>query len=153
MKVKTEVESTEAMIALGAAVGSRCLGGDVIELVGDIGAGKTTFTKGLARTLGIDEDVQSPTFTISRTYDTGSGGRLVHYDFYRLSDPGILKSELSESVNDPDAITVIEWANIVDDVLPNHTIRVSIVTTPDDTRIVTLDADETTTKRFEGVFA
>ena len=57
----------------------------VIELVGDVGAGKTTFVKGLAKALGVSEPVSSPSFTISKTYALPDGGNLVHYDFYRLT--------------------------------------------------------------------
>jgi tRNA threonylcarbamoyladenosine biosynthesis protein TsaE len=92
----------------GARLGAKLSGGEVIELVGDIGAGKTTFTKGLARGLGVSDDVQSPTFTISRIYETPSGIRLAHYDFYRLQDAGVMQMELAESVCDPHTITVIE---------------------------------------------
>ncbi|HSW90600.1 MAG TPA: tRNA (adenosine(37)-N6)-threonylcarbamoyltransferase complex ATPase subunit type 1 TsaE [Candidatus Saccharimonadales bacterium] len=133
-----EVKSTGAMQALGAKIGDRIMGGEVIVLIGDIGAGKTTFTKGLARSMGISEDVQSPTFTVSRVYETGRGVTLAHYDFYRLSDPGIMRAELMEAVHDPRAATIIEWSEIVADVLPTDTLRMIITATGEDTRIVEL---------------
>lgn len=136
----TEVNNAEAMIDFGRRVGGLCSGGEVIELVGDIGAGKTTFTKGLAEALGVDEAVQSPTFTINRMYDTANGLRLAHYDFYRLNDAGMLASELAETVNDPNTVTVVEWADIVTGVLPDHTLRITIQTPTEDTRTVTLAA-------------
>ncbi len=132
------VFSDAEMRDFGARVGVFLSGGEVIELVGDIGAGKTTFTKGLAVGLEIDEDVQSPTFTINRTYSTAHGLTLSHYDFYRLNDAGILRAELSESVNDPNTITVIEWAEVVADVLPTDTLRILIRTQADDSRIIEL---------------
>ncbi len=132
------VFSDAEMRDFGARVGAFLSGGEVIELVGDIGAGKTTFTKGLAVGLEIDEDVQSPTFTINRTYSTTHGLTLSHYDFYRLNDAGILRAELSESVNDPNTITVIEWAEVVADVLPTDTLRILIRTQADDSRIIEL---------------
>lgn len=136
--MQREVTSAEAMNALGAQIGALVRGGEVIELVGDIGAGKTTLTKGLAAALGITEDVQSPTFTISRVYDAPSGLRLVHYDFYRLNEPGILRAELAESVDDAHSVTIIEWAGVVADVLPADTLRVNIQATGEQTRAVTI---------------
>ena len=121
------IPSLEAMLAFGELIGARLRGGVVIELIGDIGAGKTTLTKGIAKGLGVDEDVQSPSFTISRLYEARDGLRLAHYDFYRLHDPGILAAELSEAMSDPQTIVVVEWADVVEQVLPDDrvTIRIS----------------------------
>ncbi len=96
----------------------------VFELVGDVGAGKTTLTAGLAHGLGVSQEITSPSFTIAKEY-AFPGGRLVHYDFYRLSDPGVLKDELAENLADPTAVIVIEWAETVADSLPasRQTIR------------------------------
>jgi tRNA threonylcarbamoyladenosine biosynthesis protein TsaE len=111
-----EVHNAEQTRRLGARIGASLKGGEVFELVGDVGAGKTTFTKGLAQGLGISDEVQSPSFTISRVYDGRDNLQLVHYDFYRLSDPGIMASEVAEMVQDPKTVTVIEWADIVEGV-------------------------------------
>ena len=138
--MELSVDSTDAMKELGARIGALVRGGEVIELVGDIGAGKTTFTKGLAAALGIDDDVQSPTFTISRVYDVPGGLRLAHYDFYRLNEPGIMRAELDEAVRDPSTVTVIEWAEVVADVLPADCLRIVITATAEDARTVTLRA-------------
>lgn len=108
----------------------------VIELVGDVGAGKTTFVKGLATGLGITEDVASPSFTISRVYDVPDGRRLHHYDFYRLTDAGILRDELGEVTADSSAVVVIEWADIVGGVLPDDHARLTIRATGETTRAV-----------------
>ncbi len=116
--------SVNDMKELGAQIGQLVTGGEVLELVGDVGAGKTTFTKGLAGAMGVDEDVQSPTFTISRVYAAADHLLLAHYDFYRLDDPGIMRAELDESVNDALTVTVIEWAEVVADVLPADTLRI-----------------------------
>lgn len=114
------------MLALGERIGARLRGGELLELVGDVGAGKTSFTKGLARGLGVNETIQSPTFTISREYDNDSGLRLAHYDFYRLSEAGIMAEELSEAVADTQTIVVVEWSEAVAYVLPSDRLRVSI---------------------------
>ena len=100
-------------------VGSVLRGGEVLELTGDVGTGKTTFTKGLAEGLGVDDDVQSPSFTISRTYTGRDGLELHHYDFYRLHDPGIMRYDIAESIADHQVVTVVEWAETVADVLPD----------------------------------
>jgi tRNA threonylcarbamoyladenosine biosynthesis protein TsaE len=135
-----EVKSAEEMQALGGKIGTRITGGEVIVLIGDIGAGKTTFTKGLARAMGISEDVQSPTFTVSRVYETARGVTLAHYDFYRLSDPGIMRAELAEAVHDPATATIIEWSEIVADVLPVDALRLTITATGETSRLVELAA-------------
>src|SRR5665647_571424 len=95
-----EVTSEQEMRTLGEKLGLLLKGGEVIELVGDVGAGKTTFVKGLAHGLAIDEDVQSPSFTISRVYDARDDLQLAHYDFYRLNDAGIMANELTETTQD-----------------------------------------------------
>jgi tRNA threonylcarbamoyladenosine biosynthesis protein TsaE len=114
-----EVASEQETKDLGKKIAAVLKGGEVFELIGDVGAGKTTFVKGLAGGLGVDDDVQSPSYTISRVYEARDGLELAHYDFYRLSDPGIMANELQEVVADPRIITVIEWADIVEGVLPD----------------------------------
>ena len=125
-----EVASEQETKELGHKIGRILKGGEVFQLIGDVGAGKTTFVKGLASGLGVEDDVQSPSFTISRVYDARNGLTLVHYDFYRLIDPGIMANELDEMVHDPKTITVIEWADIVEGVLPesHYTLRLTAPT-------------------------
>lgn len=121
---------------LGERLGARLTGGEVFELIGDVGAGKTTFVKGLAKGLAVDDDVQSPSFTISRVYQGRDDLQLVHYDFYRLSDPGIMRNEVAETTTDPKTITVVEWASIVDNVLPADHIRLTFRAPQDDRRTI-----------------
>ena len=131
------VQTADELIALGERIGARLTGGETIELIGDIGAGKTTLTKGLAHGMGIVEEVQSPTFTLSRVYDAPNGCRLAHY---RLNDAGIMQAELVEAVQDAQTVTVIEWAAVVGDVLPDDTLRIAIRVQADDTRRLELAA-------------
>ena len=98
----------------------------VIELVGDVGAGKTTFVRGLAKGLSIKEPVTSPSFTISKSYALRNGGRLIHYDFYRLSDPGIMTEDLQENLTNPQNIILIEWGESVTDLLPKNHLTITI---------------------------
>lgn len=123
------------MKQLGEAIGQSVSGGEVLELVGDIGAGKTTLTKGIARALGINEPVQSPTFTISRVYNSPKGLRLAHYDFYRLGEAGIMGDEIREAMDD-DSVVVVEWAGAVDDDLPKDRLLVKITTISEEERLV-----------------
>lgn len=112
--------------------------GTVLELLGDVGVGKTTFTRGLATGLGIKESVTSPSFTISKSYALPTGGYLIHYDFYRLSDPGLMLSDLQENLANPANIIVIEWGDPVANLLPSdrHIIKISYA--DDGSRKVTL---------------
>lgn len=128
------------MKALGEKLGVILRGGEIIELVGDVGAGKTTFTKGVAKGLAIDEDVQSPSFTISRVYDGRDDLLLAHYDFYRLQDAGIMHNELHETTNDPRTVTMVEWAEIVAGVLPVDRLSVHIIPLSETSRRVELKA-------------
>lgn len=120
------VASEADMKQLGLRIGKLLRGGEVLELVGDVGAGKTTFTKGLALGMKITEPVQSPTFTISRLYETAHGLQLAHYDFYRLQEAGIMSDELVETLSQPMTVTVVEWAGVVDGVLPADRLRLEI---------------------------
>ncbi len=133
-----EVKSEEQTRQLARRLGEQLQGGTVIELIGDVGAGKTTFVKGLAEGLAVDDEVQSPSFTISRVYEARDDMQLAHYDFYRLQDPGILAAEVDEVAKDPSIITVIEWADVVDGVLPAHRVRISIRSTSETDRQLTV---------------
>ena len=136
--MKFTITSVKNMQDFGARLGSLLRGGEIIELVGDIGAGKTTLTKGIARGMGINDDILSPTFTISRVYRSTSGIQLAHYDFYRLSDAGIMSIELAESTSDPNTVTVIEWAEIVHGVLPDDRITIDIASPDEEIRDIEL---------------
>jgi tRNA threonylcarbamoyladenosine biosynthesis protein TsaE len=140
-RVIREMDSEQATRDLGATLGRSLVGNEVIELIGDVGAGKTTFVKGLALGLGIDEDVQSPSFTISRVYEAWNDLRLAHYDFYRLGDAGIMSNELTETMQDSQTVTVIEWADIVEGVLPERRMTISFVAPTETSRRLTIEGD------------
>jgi len=147
------ITSEAEMRRWAAQIGARLRGGECIELVGDVGAGKTTFVKGLARGLDITDDIQSPSFTVSRVYEARDGLLLDHYDFYRLPDAGVLEHEFAESVADSKVITVVEWADIVHDILPKERLRLIIKPTAEDEdeRRVTLRGDEIFVKELLAV--
>lgn len=125
---------------LGVHLGRTLRGGECIELIGDIGAGKTTLTKGIARGLGVSTTVQSPTFTISSLYEVPGGLQLAHYDFYRLNDAGVMGDELAETVADERTVTVIEWGEIVAGVLPSDRLTIHLQATAENSRRVELQA-------------
>ena len=134
------ITSITAMQQLGQVIGRSLKGGEVIELVGDIGAGKTTLTKGVAEGLDITEPVQSPTFTISRVYQSPGGLTLAHYDFYRLGEAGIMAEEIREVTMQPQTVTVVEWAGAVEQVLPADRLTARILAIDEQSRRVTLGA-------------
>ncbi len=122
-----QIHGDAAMQQFGEKLGAQLRGGEVFELIGDVGAGKTTFTRGLAKGLGVSEQVQSPTFTISREYDGRDNLTLVHYDFYRLNEAGIMAQELAETVANRQNITVIEWSGVASDSLPRERVVLRIL--------------------------
>lgn len=116
-------------------------GGEIIELISDLGGGKTTFVRGLARGAGSTDRVASPTFTISRVYQAGKL-EIHHFDFYRLGEAGLIAEELAEVISDPHSVTVVEWADIVADVLPSKRLTITIEKTPTDGRKLTFRSPE-----------
>ena len=132
------INSEQEMLDFGANF-AKSLNSQVIELLGDVGAGKTTFTRGLAKGLGIKEPITSPSFTISKSYALpNSNGRLVHYDFYRLPDPGLMLDDLRENLENSENIIVIEWGESVENILPENRTQIKIKYNNDNSREVIL---------------
>lgn len=131
-------ESLNDTQALAEAVGRALRGREVIEFISDIGGGKTTFVKGLARGLDIHDTVQSPTFTISRVYNARDDLELHHFDFYRLNEAGIVADELAESLHQPNVIVAVEWGEIVHDVLPAERITIHLTNLGENERRITI---------------
>ncbi len=130
------------MIDFGRQLAQRLSLPAVFELIGDVGTGKTTFTRGLAEGLGITEPVTSPSFTISKRYaflHDGQAGELVHYDFYRLDDPGLMSEELAETLAEPNHVVVVEWGGDVAGLLPATHYRLQLALREDGARDVTLN--------------
>ena len=105
------------MNALGKRLAEMAFPGMVIGLVGDLGTGKTTLTKAIATALGIPDAITSPTFTILREYKTGRLP-LYHFDVYRIGDPDEMYELGFEEYFDGDGLTVVEWADLIEDLLP-----------------------------------
>ena len=110
---------------LGCRLGQEARAGQVYTLVGDLGVGKTVFTKGLAAGLGIEEPVSSPTFTIVQVYEEG---RLpfYHFDVYRIGDVEEMDEVGFEDYVYGEGVSLIEWANLIEEILPQHYTEVKI---------------------------
>ena len=120
------IKSEQAMLEYGRDFAKKVTAPFVIELVGDVGVGKTTFVRGLAEGLGVKVPVTSPSFTISKEYALPGGGSLVHYDFYRLPEPGLMFDDLMEKINNPQDIVVIEGGESVAELLPENHVKIEI---------------------------
>jgi len=136
---QTKSSSSEQTEQLGEQLGKALKGGEVIELISDLGGGKTTFVRGLARGAKSTDKVASPTFTISKMYKTNTF-EIHHFDFYRLSEAGIVADELAEVAGDPQVVVVVEWGNVVQHALPDDRLTVSLQLLPDGVRQVTAKA-------------
>lgn len=110
----------------------------IIELIGDVGAGKTTFTRGLAQGFGIKREITSPSYTISKVYALPDKGNLIHYDFYRLSDPGLMSDDLTEKLASPSNIVVIEWGESISSLLPSDHTIIAISLNNDNSRTISI---------------
>lgn len=141
-KVTIKINNEEEMIKLGELIATNAYPNLVIALVGDLGAGKTTLTKGIGKALGVKKVINSPTFTIMKIYDTTDKAikKLYHLDVYRITNSHD-DAELEEYFY-MDGIAVIEWAHIIDDLLPESAWEVEIIDLGDNIRKVTINADE-----------
>ena len=137
--------SPEETRALGARLADALQGGEVIAFTGDLGAGKTAFVSGMARALGVDERVTSPTFTIVNEYE-GSGLPLFHFDMYRLGGSDDLFDIGWEDYRDRGGVCAVEWSEMVTDALPSGTIfvRFSRSSENDSWRTITIEGVDMT---------
>ena len=110
---------------LGEKIGRAAVPGMVVALIGDLGTGKTTLTKSIAKGLGVTETVTSPTFNIVREYKSGRIP-LYHFDVYRIADPEEMYELGYEEYFYGDGICVVEWADIIEELLPEDAVVISI---------------------------
>ncbi len=120
-----ESRSAADTFAYGKALGEKAAAGDVYALNGDLGVGKTVFTQGFAAGLGITEPVSSPTFTILHSYEEGRMP-LYHFDVYRIGDVEEMDEIGYEDCFYGDGVCLVEWAELVQEILPKDCIRVTI---------------------------
>jgi tRNA threonylcarbamoyladenosine biosynthesis protein TsaE len=123
--VVIESEGREDTFALGRKLGEEARPGQVYALIGDLGAGKTVFSQGFAAGLGIEEQVCSPTFTILQSYEEG---RLPfhHFDVCRIGDPEEMEEIGYEDCFFGDGVSLVEWADLIEELLPPDTVYVRI---------------------------
>jgi tRNA threonylcarbamoyl adenosine modification protein YjeE len=123
---------------------------EVIELRSDLGGGKTTFVRGLMRGLGSKDRVSSPTFKLNNIYQADHI-EVHHFDFYRLDEPGVLSEQLQESLQNSRVITVVEWSDIVKDVLPSERLTIEFKPVADnpDERLIEISYPESKTELVE----
>ncbi len=133
--------STQDTYQLGYRLGSEAKKGDIFCLSGDLGVGKTVFTQGFAKGLGIEEAVNSPTFTIIQEYE---GGRLpfYHFDVYRIADIDEMEEIGYEDYFYGNGVCLIEWAELIDELLPKKHTNISIAKKPEkgfEYRVISID--------------
>lgn len=114
----------------GYEIGCRVKPGSIYALYGDLGVGKTVFTKGLAEGLGIKEDVNSPTFTILQIYEDGRIP-LYHFDVYRIGDPEEMEEIGYEDYFFGQGVCLVEWANLIEELMPKETVSITIEKNPE----------------------
>ncbi|MBE6051543.1 MAG: tRNA (adenosine(37)-N6)-threonylcarbamoyltransferase complex ATPase subunit type 1 TsaE [Clostridium sp.] len=119
------VNSIEETTNLGFQLGKLLTPGDIICLTGDLGTGKTHITKGIAKGLEIDDTITSPTFNIVNQYDSGRLN-LNHFDVYRVSDPDEIYAIGFDDYIFSDAVSIIEWANYIEEILPKEYLHIHI---------------------------
>lgn len=125
MNIIIESLSEKDTFEFGMKMGQSANPGDVCTLIGDLGVGKTVFTQGFAKGLGVDDNVCSPTFTIVQVYDEG---RLpfYHFDVYRIGDVSEMDEIGYEEYVYGDGVSLIEWANLIEEILPDSYTEIKI---------------------------
>lgn len=120
-----ETNSPEETFRVGKELGEKAYAGQVFTLTGDLGVGKTVFTQGLAKGLGIEAPVNSPTFTIVQEYD---GGRLpfYHFDVYRIGDVEEMEEVGFDDYVMGEGVSLIEWADLISEILPEKRTEILI---------------------------
>ena len=120
-----ETRSAQETYQLGVDIGKSAKAGQVYTMVGDLGVGKTVFTQGMAVGLGITEPISSPTFTIVQVYDEGTLP-FYHFDVYRIGDISEMDEIGFEDYVYGEGVSLIEWANLIEEILPEQRIEITI---------------------------
>lgn len=133
--------SPEETIAAGKKIGALLRGGDVIAYKGGLGAGKTTFTRGLAIGMGLPDEVHSPTFALVNEY-RGGGNTMYHFDMYRIMNAEALETTGFYDYMSDSSVIVCEWSENISECLPEDTITVTIEYKGENEREIFLEGDE-----------
>lgn len=141
MRIKLKTNSKEETISLGEYIGSKAFKGEIILLEGDLGAGKTTFTKGVGKALKVKEEINSPTFNILKCYFS-STIPLYHIDAYRLEDVLPENKNIGlEEVIEGDGIALIERPKFIEEFIPSNTLKISLHIEEDGSRLIYLEGE------------
>ena len=133
MDYKITTKSEEETMEIAQNIESEKFPNMVICLIGDLGSGKTIFTKGFAQSLGIEENITSPTFNIIKEYTSGESP-LYHMDLYRLN--GDVKNLGLDEYFSSNGVVIIEWADMIEDYLPEERLEIHFKTIDEDTRVL-----------------
>lgn len=133
--------SPEETIAFAEKVGRLLRGGDIVAYRGGLGAGKTTFTRGLSLGMGLGDDVTSPTFALVNEY-RGEKLSLIHFDMYRINGGADLETTGFYDYMDEYTVIAVEWSENIADALPENCIYIDIKRVDDNTRTIILQGDE-----------
>ncbi len=142
MKYSFITHSAEETIALAEKIGKLLKAGDCIAYYGDLGAGKTTFTRGLAMGLGLPDVVSSPTFAIVNEYHGKGKISLYHFDMYRIGNSDELETTGFYDYPINESVFAVEWAENIEDAFPEDVIRINIIGAGDDIRKITIETIE-----------
>ena len=137
-----ETNSPEETFALGEKIGTEAQPGQLYTLIGDLGVGKTVLTQGIAKGLGIEEPICSPTFTIVQVYEEGRMP-FYHFDVYRIGDIEEMDEIGYEDYFYGQGLTMVEWANLIEEILPDSYQQITIEKDPKkgfDYRKITIEA-------------
>lgn len=133
--------SPEETIAFAEKIGKLLRGGDIVAYRGGLGAGKTTFTRGLAVGMGLPDEVSSPTFALVNEY-RGKELTLYHFDMYRILNAEALETTGFYDYISEDAVIVCEWSENIADCLPENVITVTIEAAGENVRKITVEGDD-----------
>ena len=139
--ISLSTASPEETIAFAEKIGRLLRGGDIIAYRGGLGAGKTTFTRGIALGIGLPDEVSSPTFALVNEY-RGKGLTLYHFDMYRIMNAEALETTGFYDYISEDAVIVCEWSENISDCLPENVITITIETAGEKVRKITVEGDE-----------
>lgn len=141
MTVKIITHSPEETISLGKRLGKLLRGGDCIAYKGDLGAGKTTLTRGISIGMGLGDEVTSPTFALVNEY-RGRKLSLIHFDMYRITSADDLETTGFFDYMDDDAVLAVEWSENISEELPDNAVEIDIRRLSDSEREIIINGDE-----------
>lgn len=139
--IRVKTSSPEETMSFAVKIGEMLRGGDIIAYKGGLGAGKTTFTRGLAVGMGLPDEVSSPTFALVNEY-RGKELTLYHFDMYRIMNAEALETTGFYDYISDDGVIAVEWSENIDGCLPDNTIKITIEALGGDERLIIVEGDE-----------